>query len=70
MLSIRSPLRIKYNPTIKYTVELSLHSKSELGQLKIMTRTQSQTLIELLDAFFYRFSQIEQRYISAGCSPR
>ena len=63
MLSIRSPLRIKYNPTIKYTVELSLHSKSELGQLKIMTRTQSQTLIELLDAFFYRFSQIEQRYI-------
>ena len=63
MLSIRSPLRIKYNPTIKYTVELSLHGKSELGQLKIMTRTQSQTLIELLDAFFYRFSQIEQRYI-------
>ncbi len=65
MLSIRSPLRVKYNPTIKYTVELSLHGKGDLGQLKIMTRTQSQTLIGLLDAFFYRFCKIEQRYIKA-----
>lgn len=69
MLSIRSPLRIKYNPTIKYTVELSLHSKSELGQLKIMTRTQSQTLIELLDAFSTA-SRRSSSGISAGCSPR
>ena len=28
-----------------------------------MTRTQSGALIELLDAFFCRFAQIEQRYI-------
>ena len=63
MLSIRSPLRVKYNPTIKYTVELSRGSGDEIGQLKIMTRTQSEALIELLDAFFYQFCQIEQRYI-------
>ena len=63
MLCIRSPLRVKYNPTIRYTVELSRSSDNHLGQLKIMTRTQSGALIELLDAFFCRFAQIEQRYI-------
>lgn len=64
MLCIRSPLRVKYNPTIKYTVELTGHSKDELGQLKIMTRTQSQTLIELLDRFFFHFAKVEKAYIS------
>ncbi len=63
MLCIRSPLRVKYNPTIKYTVELSRNNGNEIGQLKIMTRTQSESLIEMLDAFFYQFCKIEQKYI-------
>lgn len=63
ILSIRSPLRVKYNPTIKYTVELAQGSGEEIAQLKIMTRTQSGALIELLDAFFYQFCKIEQKYI-------
>lgn len=63
ILNIRSPLRVKYNPTIKYTVELSRGSGSEIGQLKIMTRTQSEALIKMLDEFFCQFSQIEQRYL-------
>ena len=28
-----------------------------------MTRTQSEALIEMLDAFFYQFSKMEQKYI-------
>lgn len=63
MLCIRSPLRVKYNPTIKYTVELSRSEGKEIGQLKIMTRTQSENLLELLDSFFYRFCKMEQKYI-------
>ena len=63
MMCIRSPLRVKYNPTIKYTVELSRGSGNQLGQLKIMTRTQSQALIGMLDNFFYRFCCIEREYI-------
>lgn len=63
MLCIRSPLRVKYNPTIKYTVELSRTEGKEIGQLKIMTRTQSENLLELLDSFFYRFCKMEQKYI-------
>lgn len=69
MLSIRSPLRIKYNPTIKYTVELSLHSKSELGQLKIMTRTQSRRSSSCWTPFSTA-SHRSSSGISAGCSPR
>ena len=63
MLCIRSPLRVKYNPTIKYTVELSRSEGKEIGQLKIMTRTQSENLLELLDSYFYRFCKMEQKYI-------
>lgn len=63
MLCIRSPLRVKYNPTVKYTVELSRSEGKEIGQLKIMTRTQSENLLELLDSFFYRFCKMEQKYI-------
>lgn len=63
MLCIRSPLRVKYNPTIKYTVELARNNGSQIGQLRIMTRTQSEALIEMLDAFFYQFCKMEQKYI-------
>ena len=69
MLSIRSPLRIKYNPTIKYTVELSLHSKSELGQLKIMTRTSPRRSSSCWTPFSTA-SRRSSSGISAGCSPR
>lgn len=63
MLSIRSPLRVKYNPTIKYTVELFRNDGNEVGELRIMTRTQSSSLIQLLNQFFRVFSQIEKQYI-------
>lgn len=66
MLCIRSPLRVKYNPTIRYTVELSRSSDNHLGQLKIMTRTQSGALIELLDAFSAALDRSSSG-ISAGC---
>ena len=57
MLCIRSPLRVKYNPTIKYTVELARNNGSQIGQLRIMTRTQSEALIEMLDAFSISFAR-------------
>lgn len=63
MLSIRSQLRVKYNPTIKYTVQL-LYTPDTIGELRIMTRTQSSDLIELLDQFFYLFSKVEKTYIN------
>ena len=41
MLSIRSPLRYKYKPTIRYSVELYRNPGSYAGRLKVQFRTQN-----------------------------
>ena len=65
MLSIRSPLQVKYNPTIRYTVELSRDRSSSVGELRVMTRTQSSELLDQLQEFFLLYSSIEAVYFSA-----
>lgn len=62
MLNIRSPLQVKYNPTIKYTVELFREQGSSVGELRIMTRTQSGALLDQLQDFFLLFCAIESAY--------
>lgn len=62
LLSIRSPLQVKYNPTIKYTVELFRDKESNVGELRIMTRTQSGQLLDQLQDFFLLFCSIETAY--------
>lgn len=64
ILSIRSPLRVKYNPTIRYTVELSADGA---GELRITARTQSQALLGLLNGFFHLFCQVEEPYLHKLC---
>lgn len=52
MLTIRSALRYKYKPTIRYSVELYRSSRGRtVGALKVAFRTQSQPLIEMLTSF-------------------
>ena len=62
LLNIRSPLQVKYNPTIKYTVELFRDRESNVGELRIMTRTQSSALLDQLEEFFLLFCAIESAY--------
>lgn len=62
MLSIRSAIRFKYNPTIRYGVELYRTSDRTVGELKVAARTQSQRLKELLDDFFSGVIFLEQVY--------
>ena len=62
MLNIRSPLQVKYNPTIKYTVELFRDRESNVGELRMMTRTQSGALLDSLEEFFLLFCAIEAHY--------
>ncbi len=62
LLNIRSPLQVKYNPTIKYTVELFRNRENNVGELRIMTRTQSAELLEQLGEFFLLFCAIESSY--------
>ncbi len=61
MINIRSALQYKYNPSVRYSLELFDKDKY-WGQLKVSLRTQNSTLIEILDNFFYCWGEIEKRY--------
>lgn len=60
MYSIRSILRYKYNPTIKYAITLDKKSNCLIGILKVISRTQSQKLQEYLNHFFEMWSDFER----------
>ena len=62
MMSIRSALRFKYNPTIRYSVELFRQNEGAFGRLRVTARTQSRRLLELLEGFYREFIRLEQRY--------
>lgn len=59
MYSIKSAIRYKYNPTIRYSVYLSQQGGNLVGQLRIISRTQSEILYCYLNQFFKLWSQIE-----------
>ena len=64
MMSVRSPLKFKYKPTIKYSVELFRSFEQCVGRLKISIRTQSRELIDATSGFFKLWSRIENKYLA------
>lgn len=62
MISIRSVLRYKYNPTIRYAVNLYRGQDDNIGELKVISRTQSGLLYEYLTNFFEIWIKIEEKY--------
>ncbi len=62
MLSLKSALRYKYNPTVRYSVELYKDSEA-LGELRVSLRTQSSGLIYYIDSFFRLWQRTEERQI-------
>lgn len=61
MASIMSALDYRYNPAIKYSVEL-FPSSDHLGQLKVSLRTQNSILINLMNDFYSLYSYLEKKY--------
>lgn len=61
IINMRSALQYKYNPSVKYTVEIFDNNKY-LGQLKISMRSQNQTLINILDNFFCLWTKLEMSF--------
>lgn len=59
MYSVKSALRYKYNPTIRYSYYINQQNGDLTGQLRIISRTQSTVLLNYLDYFFQMWSQIE-----------
>ncbi len=65
MLTLRSALAYKYNPTVRYTVLLYRNQTPEVGELRIGFRTQNSTLLDAMDCFFRYWIQVEEKYVSS-----
>ncbi|MBQ8903581.1 MAG: hypothetical protein IJY73_04720 [Oscillospiraceae bacterium] len=63
MLSIRSALRYKYKPVIRYGLELYRSFDKTIGQLKVSFRTQSENLKADLTEFLKLWAELENKYI-------
>ena len=65
MISMRSALRYRYNPTIRYVLELYRVCEPTVGELRVSMRTQSQPLIQILTNFFEFWVELENKYIGS-----
>lgn len=63
MISIRSALKYRYKPTVRYLLELYRVSEPTVGELRVSMRTQSPTLIAILNSFFVFWADLENKYI-------
>lgn len=63
MLSIRSALKYKYKPVIRYGLELHRSFEKTIGQLKVSFRTQSETLKADLTDFLKIWAELENKHI-------
>ena len=63
VMAVKTPLRFKYKPTVKYSVELYRDLSGCVGRLKVTMRTQSAELSALCDGFFGLWSELEKKYL-------
>lgn len=63
MLSLRSALAYKYNPTVRYSVELNRNLQPAIGELRVSVRSQSSALRLYMLQFFKLWSRIEQNLV-------
>ena len=60
MISIRSILSYKYNPTIRYSIELYRNSHPVMGKLKVSLRTQSRVDSEIDNGKYVRRFRLQE----------
>ncbi|WP_411676246.1 ribbon-helix-helix domain-containing protein [Caproicibacter sp.] len=65
MLTIRSSLKYRYHPTVRYALELFRENSKAIGELRVTLRTKSPVLEELLTEFFTFRGKMEQRWLGA-----
>lgn len=59
MLNVRSVIQYKYNPTLRYSVEILVEDGAYTGVFKVVSRSQSKALLSRLTVFFELWAQIE-----------
>ena len=67
MGTIMGALDYRYNPAIKYSVELFPNS-DKLGQLKVTLRTQNSALLELMSDFYKYYIYLEKTYYNENAT--
>ena len=63
-MSLKSALDYKYRPTVKYAVELHPAGEGSIGDLSVIFRTQSASLLEAMDRFFRLWKRTEDLYLA------
>jgi len=63
MFSLRSALDYKYNPSVRYSVELYKNARPLLGELRVSVRSQNSALVLAMLQFFKLWTRIENKYI-------
>ena len=63
MFSLRSALEYKYNPSVRYCVELYQNARPLLGELRVSVRSQNSALVLAMLQFFKLWVRIETAYI-------
>ncbi len=64
MMSIRSSLKYKYKPTVRYSLQLFRDGEKTEGELKVSFRTQSAELKALMEDFLRIWAALENKYIA------
>ena len=63
LASICSAVSFRYNPTVRYTVELFLTHDDGIGELKVSLRSTNAQLLDAVSAFFVLFAKLEKKHI-------
>ena len=59
VMNLRSSLDYKYNPSVRYAVELYKTDNENIGEMKVSLRTQSAALISYMMEFYKAFASLE-----------
>ena len=65
-MSLKSSLEYKYRPNVKYVVELYRGGGDSIGELSVVFRTQSASLIASMTEFFRLWKRIEDLHLAAA----
>lgn len=62
MINMKTALQYKYNPSVKYSVEIYPHGEY-LGEFRVSMRTQNSVLIDCMEQFYHLWIKLEKLYL-------
>jgi len=68
LFAVKSSIRFKYNPTIRYSVVLYPEEREFFGEIRAQLRTRNSNLISELDVFFAMWQKLEDAYFGVRLS--